>query len=459
MAWLPPAVVNPDEELACMLVWYPAQIEYRRALLGAIAELSNVWNWEADRPTQADIRSAWLRAEDETLRCLEMACFDELIAKMEAVEQAIRDTACCGPNEPTQSGDGPIVYPVEGPTTELPSGGDFSVDPYPVTPATDPNDTGVVTEADWKKYACGAADYLVDTLIDWLRYTDFVVSLGYGAIQAVDWLVKRIAANVLPGIFDDFAVWTLPTYTELFSSVFDNLTTQLIQEAIDDLEAIRQDIRCAFQTANTADLAVSVTVALLNAHIQNAVVLALLTTGPLSAIASLIWNGAFDAQWDDGCACTGGEVVTYRGMRLRVNSASGTGSFGGYKVRARDISGNWLSGDWTLFIINGEIDEPIVMQRAPQPALDAWPAEVEDSTGLNHGSITDLRTMLTPFDANSAVAYDIEIIAVWDGSAWRPVIALDNFVDGGANVTVNNNRIIYHEQETIASVLFEPVVL
>lgn len=229
-----------------------------------------------------------------------LAEFDET----QEILRAIRDTQCCNEFEPTSNPSGDTdVYPVEGPVDGPPDGGDFTVDDYPITPATDPDDDGIVTDADWEAYVCGAADLLVDAYVDWLRFSDFALGLGYGAIRIIDWFVTRIAAALLPGVLDDFAVWSLPSYTEIIANIYDDLTSIAIQQAITDIEAVREDLRCAVVDKNTAAAATSAFVAVLNGAIQDATVLALLTTGPMGAIASLIWNAAWDAEWSTECTC------------------------------------------------------------------------------------------------------------------------------------------------------------
>lgn len=71
MPWLPP--VDPEtNEFECILVFVPAKQEYIQAFFGALEELSQVWNWEADRDTQALIRQQWLAAEMCTRDCTDV---------------------------------------------------------------------------------------------------------------------------------------------------------------------------------------------------------------------------------------------------------------------------------------------------------------------------------------------------------------------------------------------------
>lgn len=258
-----------------------------------------------------------------------LAEFDET----QAILRAIRDSQCCNEFEPTSNPSGDTdVYPVEGPVNQPPEGGDFSVDDYPVTPATDPDDDGIVTDTDWESYVCGAADLLVDAYVDWLRFTDFAVGLGYGAIRIIDWFATRIAAAVLPGVLDDFAVWSFPSYTSIITDIYDDLTSVALQQAITDLEAVREDLKCAVITKNTSAAAVSAAVAVLNGAIQDATVLALLTTGPMAAIASLIWNAGFDAEWSTACEC---DFVGFSLVPVTVTGSTAIGA------TVTDVGNGW----------------------------------------------------------------------------------------------------------------------
>lgn len=71
MPWLPPADPVTNERV-CVLVFVPDKPEYMRAFFGALEELSQAWNWEADRETQMIIRQQWLDAEICTRDCTDV---------------------------------------------------------------------------------------------------------------------------------------------------------------------------------------------------------------------------------------------------------------------------------------------------------------------------------------------------------------------------------------------------
>lgn len=101
MPYLPPDG-DLDPDLTCTLIFYPDRDEYRRALFGQLAELTNVWNWEASREDQAIIRRAWLAAELESVRCSDMACLDDVLALL----AEIRDKdVCCDTISDVPGGD------------------------------------------------------------------------------------------------------------------------------------------------------------------------------------------------------------------------------------------------------------------------------------------------------------------------------------------------------------------
>lgn len=460
MPYLPPEGDVYTEEHDCVLVFFPKMPEYRRALLGAITDLSNAWNWEADRETQAQIRSAWLLAEEKTLECWNMTCLDDLLSAIQSLEQTVKDYACCDPNAPQTTSDGVNVYPHEQPGVEVPSDEtDFSTDPYPITPATDPDGTGVVTRADWEKYACGAANLLIDTLVDWLRFTDFALSLGYGVFLVMDELVKLIAARILPGWLDDIAVWTLPSYTEIILEHYDNVTSQLLQEAIGDIEAVRRDLQCAILGQNTAEAFVSAFIAILNGHVQNATILALLTSGPIMAIASLIWNGAFNADWLD-CQCDG-EAAQPLGMLVTINEGPGNFLHSTNTVRSASTGTEGVFTSTDTMARSGQ-EMPRTYARGPQEALDAVVADVETDEGVNPEP-TDMELRLEARNNAAATSYDVDWIidveAIWHDDQWKTVRSLD-VVSASDGVTVTGTRITIQDHltpvDTTRQVTFTP---
>lgn len=299
----------PDDpavsELDCVLVYFPNAEEYRQALFGQIAELSDVWNWEGSREDQALARAAWLAAELETLK--NMGCFDEVVALL----QEIRDKECCEDdffyeivNDPVDDGGGTLVWPAPGPPPlPLPDNdtGDTAED-YPITPVTDPDEGGTVVRQDWLDYACGAADWIFESWIDWLYYTRFLIVTGNTIVRAISWLTARIAARILPGVLDDFAVWEMPTLTEVISTHMQNLTVSEIDDAILQLDTVRDALKCALVGQATAAQAIAALLAILDASINNATVYAILAS-PIAAMVSLVWNGLLDVAWSEECDC------------------------------------------------------------------------------------------------------------------------------------------------------------
>lgn len=306
MPYLPPPPEDLDPELACALVFYPDSEEYRRALFGQIKELTDVWNWEADRDTQAAIRAAWLAAELETIECANMACLEDILALL----AEIRDHEwCCEGNFLFEgTGDGStgetFVWPVDGPgPAPLPvPDNDVGAGEYPITPATDPDDDGVVLGTEWEQYVCGAANYLIDSVVDWLRFTLFLVNTQQMGIRVVQWLVTRIVGVLIPGVVDDFALYELDDWQNELYSIWPSLQAAQLETAISQLENIRDDVACAVVGEDVAANSITAALNLISGEIQNATILAFITT-PVGILASLIWNGALDTTWDEGCNC------------------------------------------------------------------------------------------------------------------------------------------------------------
>lgn len=346
MAYLLPA--DPaTNELDCVLVYFPNRPEYRQALFGQIAELSDVWNWEGTREKQALARAAWLAAELETLK--NMSCLDELLAEVQAINAKL--PWCCDTSlptieiEPVEGPGGVLIWPVPGPAPLPVPDNDTGegTGEYPITPGTDPDDGGTVSAVEWEQYLCGAANFLADALIDWLRFVRFQRRFTSQLGSSVRWLQAFIAGRLIPGVMDDFAIFQLDDLIDEVVNAFENVFIEDLDTAISQLENIRDDLICAIVGENTAANAITAALNFLSGEIANAFVMSLIGS-PLTLVASLIWNGAFDVSWDDGCDCepdTGLYWATT--LNFLQYSTNGGGTWTDYD-----------SGVFTLPVINGQ---------------------------------------------------------------------------------------------------------
>lgn len=322
---------DPDiSELDCVLVYFPNAPEYRQALFGQLAELSDVWNWEGTREAQALARASWLAAELETLN--NMSCFDDVLAELQAINAKL--PWCCDTSPPTIEIDpvegpgGILIWPVPGPAPLPIPDNDTGegTGEYPITPGTDPDDGGTVSAVEWEQYLCGAANFLIDSLIDWLRFVRFQRRFTSQLGSSVRWLQAFIAGRLIPGVMDDFALFQLDDLIDEIVNAFENVFIEDLDTAITQLGNIRDSAVCAIVGENTAANAINALLNFLSGEITNAFVMSLLGS-PATLIASLIWNGALDTDWDTGCDCVvTGEIggFGFTCTNFQINGANNT---------------------------------------------------------------------------------------------------------------------------------------
>lgn len=437
MPYIPPSGTL-DPEITCALVFFPNAEEYQRALFGQLAQLTDVWTWETDRESQAIIRQVWLDAEKQTLECFDMACLDDILTAIGEINAKL--PWCCDVDvliHPINDGAGGTdVWIVDGPgPAPLPiPDNDTGAGEYPITPGTDPDEGGTVSQAEWEEYACGAANFVIDSLIDWLRFTLFLVNTQQLGIRAVQWLATRIVGYLIPGVIDDFALYELDDLQGEFYSIIPDLQASQLETAISQLENIREQLACVIVGENTAANAIGALLNLISGEISNATILAFISS-PVAILASLIWNGAFDTSWDDGCGCTT-EVITSAGIRMRLNSWTGTnigGETTGGQVQIRVGGG----GTWFPFHSTPEVGSvagnyDLIWNRATsQAALDTYEDDFEDINFLS-GQLLEIRLANTSGVVRN-VGVNVTLLSAWDGSSWRPIVGTD--IISGSNLT------------------------
>src|SRR3990172_615709 len=299
MPWLPPPPENLEPEITCALIFFPDAEEYQRALFGQIAELTNTWNWEADRETQAIIRQVWLDAELQTLECFSMACLDDLVALLEE----IRDKdGCCG--SLTEAPGQDEIIGVDGDdivTSDTDIGADIIPPEFEDVP-------------DFQLYLCGAAVQIADGLPGLVDRTAQSIILASNALAIVTLIVlafgniigMAIAATLAAGL----GLVTLLDLLDVTDWVFDLRERILGGEDLShqaqtktELGTIRDDIRDAIACANDAAEATVEVHALLDANISDALYRSVLKLAASRGIMSLVFNGLVNAPDSNECSC------------------------------------------------------------------------------------------------------------------------------------------------------------
>lgn len=292
MPYLPPPPEDLEPEIDCVLVFIPNNDEYRRAFYGQIADLCDVWNWEADRTTQATIRQVWLDAYLQTLDCANMACLDEIIALLEE----IRDHEwCCETVDSVTGGD------------EITGVDDSSLPP-------DVDRDGGTLPPDWDgdpdgydAYLCGQAhrlaestDEAVDAVFDTILLASNVVVFATLLVLAFGNVIGMGIAAIIAGgyslvtaseVFGFFSV-----FTELREALSGGDPQGLVAQTKAEMSAIYDDIVDAVFCANDAAEATATMHALVDANVTSTSYAALLRLLYTISLRPIFWGfgGAAD---------------------------------------------------------------------------------------------------------------------------------------------------------------------
>jgi len=223
--YLLPAGELSAEELACMLVFYPDRREYRQALLGSILYLGNWLAWERDDDKRGkDAAGAWKLANNATLECLEMACFEELQANVAAILAYLQSqVSCC---------DDSVTW---GPGTEFTT----EIEPGEGDAPTHYGQTAVEDWDEWKEYLCHNANLWVDELINTATNIEAALDIGAMSIGVFSSGLAAISFFVIGGAFP-VSVLMIGV-----AALIAGMTANLFSDAADDIEAAREDIVCA----------------------------------------------------------------------------------------------------------------------------------------------------------------------------------------------------------------------
>lgn len=307
----------PDDVAAVSgLRWYlvavPDDVTYGRVALGVYTSLAKYWQWGLEGPVPIDSDLAaqqWADAIDATLEALEMGFPDILLGYIDDVETLLQQlvskadgATCCG----SQTWNEITWAPIGGDTQIIISDTDANNDPstFPVTPATDPDDDGIVTLDDLRDYLCGAAYIWVDTAIDILKVAKWALGLFWGFGDIATSIGRILIQRALPGILDDVIIWSLDEVAEWFDDGYRGIIASTIDDVISDMESERDAMAQAMACAdNAAEWLLAWAAAISALGIPTAIA-NFLIGGLGSTFVGLVWNGFLDAEWSTACSCT-----------------------------------------------------------------------------------------------------------------------------------------------------------
>lgn len=141
-----------NDDLNCMILFYPDRDEYRRALWGALDYLGTWKAWERDTLKRGkDAAAIWKEANECTWECFTMGCLDQLTDDVAAIKSILlgMDPCCDGTT---------TINPGPGISTEIEPGVGDPPDYYGETAITDWDD--------WTEHVCYNAHRWVDQLVN-----------------------------------------------------------------------------------------------------------------------------------------------------------------------------------------------------------------------------------------------------------------------------------------------------
>lgn len=340
----------PDEpavsELDCVLVYFPNAEEYRQALFGQLAELTDVWNWEGTREQQALARAAWLTAELETLA--NMGCFDDVVERLDAITDVLGDIldkdVCCDSVGATDIPDG-----ITGSDdTTLPPDVDVDGDVIP-------DDFTDVPE--YLQYLCGAGQRIADSTDAAVDAVNTALLAASNVIVFATLLVLAFGNVIGMGIAAILAGgYTLVTVSEIIGafSFFTELRELIRGEGVNDaanqtkteLGAISDEIIAAVACANNASAARSNLHALLDEHVTHASYRALLKMAWSLPVMRAIFAGYANVTPSTDCVCGGALFSEYTRFGTLYDGRgnwTGGANLGAENIRYKTVAGGTQS--------------------------------------------------------------------------------------------------------------------
>lgn len=277
------------EDMACTLVFYPDEPEYRRALLGSIAYLANWIAWEKEPDHKGiDAALSWKIALECTVECWNMACLESLIDDVAAIRDLLETREnCC--SDITTYGDTTIYN-----TTIIVDDGD---------PPDYYGETAVTDWDDWKEYLCYNANLWVDELKAQAESLELVLDVGGLSVGLVGFAIAAVALFVVGGFV------SLPVVIAITAGIIAGYSSNMFSAAADDIEDARDVIICSimkgYSVSDAIEAAVGSTVwDIFFSHIDYD-----------SAVAILYEGGDgetyLEAEQDDSCNCAPGVGYYY----------------------------------------------------------------------------------------------------------------------------------------------------
>lgn len=223
------------EDMACAIVFYPDMPEYRRALLGSLAEFAIWQSWEKESEHKGiDAALAWKEALDLTVDCLNMACLEQLQSDIHDILLLLQNDICCSDN--VTYGDQTTYITNIWPNTG--SGPDYY------------GETAVDDWEEWSQYLCYNANLWIDELIKQANSFETVLSVSSMTIALFAYAIEAIAFFVVGGQVHG------PDAISRTLAIIAGYVADLWGDAADDIETDRDDILCAIMQGTSLEDAI-----------------------------------------------------------------------------------------------------------------------------------------------------------------------------------------------------------
>lgn len=226
-----------EEDLQCMLLFYPNRRKYRQALYGSLDYLGTWLAWEKDDAKRGkDAALSWKLANIATRECNDMATCDTIINLLTQIEKNTR--TCCGQSDYVQYGPNVITT-----TTIIPG---FGPDP------TLYGETSVADWDEWMEYVCYHAHAYVDDLIETAEKLHTAVTIGGYVLDFIAHLFSIVQWRMV----EDLVPVNFSVIQAIFNALGEAGIVNEFDDLADDFETYRDDIVCSLMQGTSLEDAV-----------------------------------------------------------------------------------------------------------------------------------------------------------------------------------------------------------
>lgn len=237
IGYLLPAGDTYEEDLECIILFYPNRRKYRQALFGSLDYLGTWLAWERDDEKRGQGAAlSWKLANEATRECIAMGTCDTLLELLVQIEKNTR--TCCGESNYVQYGPNIIVT-----TTIVPGSGGAP---------THYGETAVADWDEWSEYVCYHAHAYVDDLIDTAEKLHTAVTIGGYVLDFIAHLFSIVQWRMV----EDLVPVNFSVIQAIFNALGEAGIVNEFDDLADDFETSRDDIVCSLMQGTSLEAAV-----------------------------------------------------------------------------------------------------------------------------------------------------------------------------------------------------------